>query len=44
MFSLGDDSRVSFWKDIWCGEEALCNAFATLFNLAAHKDARVVDI
>ena len=32
-FFIGDGSRVSFWKDIWCGEEALCMAFPTLFSL-----------
>ena len=37
--SLGDESRVSFWKDVWCCEEALCLAFPSLFNLAAQKDA-----
>ena len=24
VFSIGDGQRVSFWKDVWCGEEALC--------------------
>ena len=37
--SLGDESRVSFWKDVWCCEEALCLAFPSLFNLATQKDA-----
>ena len=32
------------WKDSWCGEIVLCNAFPTLFNLGAHKDAKVADV
>ena len=35
--------RVSFWKDVWCGEEALCLVFPSIFNLVVHKDAMVVD-
>ena len=26
-FVISDGSRVSFWKDVWVGEEALCRAF-----------------
>ena len=40
-FLIGDSGRVCFWKDIWCGEEALCWSFPTLFNLVVHKDALV---
>ena len=28
-FLIGDGSRVGFWKDIWCVEEALCRSFPT---------------
>ena len=42
--SLGNGRRLGFWKDPWCNETILCNAFPTLFNLAAHKDARVADV
>ena len=41
FFSLGDGRRLRFWKDIWCGEVALSNAFPNLFNLAVHKEAMV---
>ena len=44
LLSLGNGRRLGFWKDSWCGETVLCNAFPTLFNLAAHKDARVADV
>ena len=36
--------RLRFWKDPWCGGTALCNAFPTLFNLVAHKDAKVAEV
>ena len=42
--SLGNGRRLGFWKDPWCNETVLCNEFPTLFNLANHKDARVVDV
>ena len=42
--SLGDGSRVSFWKDVWCRQEALCLACPSLFNLAAQKDATVAEL
>ena len=42
--SLGNGSRLAFWKDPWGDETVLSHAFPTLFNLAAHKDARVVDV
>ena len=43
-FSLGNGRRLGFLKDSWCGEIALCSTFSTLFNFAAHKEARVVDV
>ena len=42
--SLGNGRILGFGKDSWCGETLLCNVFLTLFNLAAHKDARVADV
>ena len=36
--------RLSFWMDPWYDETVLSHAFPTLFNLAAHKDARVADV
>ena len=43
-FVIGDASRVSFWKDIWCGEEALCMAYPTLFSLAVQKEALIKEV
>ena len=36
-FVIRDGSRVGFWKDIWCGEEALCMAYLTLFSFSYPK-------
>ena len=42
--SLGNGRRLGFWKDPWCNDTVLCNEFPTLFTLAVHKDARVIDV
>ena len=44
VFTLGDGRRINFWKDVWCGEEALCNRFPNLFNIATNKEAKVAEI
>ena len=43
-FLIGDGSRVRFWKDIWCGEEALCMAFPTLFGLVVQEEALIREV
>ncbi|RVX11625.1 hypothetical protein CK203_015803 [Vitis vinifera] len=35
--------RVKFWKDIWCGNIPLCEAFPSLFAFAVSQDAWVED-
>ena len=42
--ALGNGRRISFWKDVWCGEEALSIMFPNLFRLTAQKNARVADL
>ena len=42
--SLGNERRISFWKNVWCGEEALRSLFPSPFILAVQKDAMVVDL
>ncbi|RVW65596.1 putative ribonuclease H protein [Vitis vinifera] len=42
-FSVGDGKRVRFWKDKWCGNTPLCEAYPSLFDLAVSKDAKVAD-
>ena len=44
VLSLGDGRRINFWKDVWCGEEALCSKYPSLFNLALNKEAKIADI
>nr|CAN82389.1 hypothetical protein VITISV_042998 [Vitis vinifera] len=36
-----DDTRVKFWKDLWCDNQSLEEAFPTLFNLSVNKDSWV---
>ena len=31
-FVISDGSRVSFWKDVWIGEEDLCREFVAPQN------------
>ncbi|RVW76004.1 hypothetical protein CK203_052807 [Vitis vinifera] len=38
-----DGRRVKFWKDIWCGNTPLCEAFPSLFAFAVSQDAWVED-
>ena len=40
----GNGRRLGFWKDPWCDETVLSQAFPALFNLAAQKDARVAEV
>ena len=42
--ALGNGRRISFWKDVWCGEEALSLTFPNLFRMTAQKDAKVADL
>ena len=40
-FKVGNESRVKFWKDRWCGEQPLCEIFLSLFTLSSSKEAWV---
>ena len=42
-FIVGDDTRVKFWKDLWCENQSLEEAFPTLFNLSVNKDSWVAE-
>ena len=39
MYSMDNGRRVRFWKDKWCGDDALCVSFLSLFALAVSKEA-----
>jgi hypothetical protein len=38
---VGDNSKVRFWHDRWCGDVALKEAFPNLFDIARAKDTSV---
>ena len=40
-FIVGDGTRVKFWKDLWCENLSLEDAFPNLFNLAINKEGWV---
>ncbi|WKA01914.1 hypothetical protein VitviT2T_020163 [Vitis vinifera] len=40
-FIIGDGTRVKFWKDLWCGNQSLEEAFPILFNLSVNKEGWV---
>ncbi|KAL6329295.1 hypothetical protein AAG906_015504 [Vitis piasezkii] len=44
VFSVGNGRRVRFWKDSWCGAEAFCNSFPSLFVLAVLKEEWVLEV
>ena len=43
-FQIGDGNRVGFWKDLWCGEKALCRSYLTLFSLVVNKEVMVREV
>ena len=42
-FIVGDDTRVKFWKDLWCENQSLEEAFPFLFNLSVNKEGWVAE-
>ena len=40
-FKVGNEHRISFWKDIWLGETSLKDVFHDIFTLSLMKDAMV---
>ena len=43
-FLIENGRRISFWKDIWGGKEALSAAFPVLFDFAVQKEAMVAEV
>ena len=44
VFRVGNGRRVRFWKDKWCGEDTLGEAFPQLYSIAFVKDPWVDQI
>jgi hypothetical protein len=42
-FELGDESKIRFWNDVWCGKLPLKVAFLALYVVAREKNAFVAD-
>jgi hypothetical protein len=38
---VGDELKIRFWQDQWCGETTLKVAFLVLYGLACEKDASI---
>ena len=43
-FIVGNDTRIRFWLDPWCGTVPLRYSFPILFDLAVNKFETVVDV
>ena len=43
-FILGDEGRIRFWEDKWCGENPLRELFPTLYALADSKGAMMEEV
>ena len=44
LYDIGDESRVKFWQDRWCGETSLAVRYPDLFRFCRNKDASVTDL
>ena len=42
-FMVGNGRRIKFWKDLWCEELTLKEAFPNLFRLTVNQDGWVVE-
>ena len=43
-FVVGQGTRISFWKDKWCGDTSLMALFPTLFTCSSNRDATIVNV
>ena len=43
-FILGDEGRIRFWEDKWCGRNPLCEMFPMLYALVDSKGAMVWEV
>ena len=43
-FKIGNGRRIKFWKNRWCGNLSLEEAFLSLFSIATAKDSWVAKV
>uniref|UniRef100_A0A2N9ESY8 PARP catalytic domain-containing protein n=1 Tax=Fagus sylvatica TaxID=28930 RepID=A0A2N9ESY8_FAGSY len=43
-FVVGQGTRVSFWKDKWCGDTSLMVLFPTLFTCFSNREATIAEV
>jgi hypothetical protein len=43
-FVVGQGTRVSFWKDKWCGDTSLMVLFPTLFICFSNREATIAEV
>ena len=43
-FKVGRGTKIMFWTDHWCGNEALSQAFPQIFALAVCSNELVNDV
>ena len=43
-YQVGNEWRVRFWMDKWCGNEPLCEPFHFLFSISLSKEAWVSNV
>lgn len=42
-FDVGDGSKIKFWYDVWCRDQALTADFLELYSISRFKEASVAD-
>ena len=43
-FKVGNEEKVWFWHDIWCGDRSLRVVYPGLFSIAGNRDASVANL
>jgi hypothetical protein len=43
-FVVGQGTRVSFWKDKWCGDTSLMALFLALFTCSSNREATITNV
>uniref|UniRef100_A0A2N9H3D8 Reverse transcriptase domain-containing protein n=1 Tax=Fagus sylvatica TaxID=28930 RepID=A0A2N9H3D8_FAGSY len=43
-FVVGQGTRISFWKDKWCGDTSLMVLFPILFTCSANREATIAEV